>query len=207
MLESLLLLPFVISAFSSHNLEAAYALETQHFIANTDKNIILDVPYFHQINSLTEQGKKENGGSACGPTALAMVLSYEGLNFTLDEVINKLPNNVYVKGVMFYDLAAGPEIFGKKAIEIEQNPTSYYNILKEGKPIVLNVQNYDGVVGHALVIVGMAGYNGKTADALIVHDPLKSSYQSFEYINNNTLKQPAGYSLPIGIIKPFYVED
>ena len=180
-------------------------LNTDKFIQKTESEILLDVPYVNQVDGLEGTSDAWAGGSACGPASLNMVINDKGKTYDLQTIVNRLPTSVYVKGRMFYDLSAGPEYFGFKTTEIEINTKVIYETLAEGNPIVMNIQNYDGITGHAVVIVGMKGFDGTTAKSLIAHDPFKAPYQVFEYINETTLRQESGWITPIGTIKPFYV--
>lgn len=194
---------------------SAFAEKNQNsiFIKNNESEILLDVPFVNQKEDLKNTPDEWAGGSACGPSALTMALKFNGEDTTLYEVANTLPTSVYIKGRMFYNLTKGPEYFGYESVEIDINgetlATDIYNTLKSGNPILLNVQNYDGITGHEVVVVGIKGYNAetKTAKSLIVHDPFRAPYREFEFINPTTLRQPEGWYLSIGILKPFYITN
>lgn len=221
MLNTLAALPLAVTMFTQNRIdvyaknsvrtelyaEKVQAADNSIFIRNTNQEIVLNVPFIHQKDNLKGTDLEWAGGSACGPAAITMALKFNGEDYTLEEVVNKLPTNVYVRGRMFYDLMAGPEQFNYKANEIEINTEQMYKTLKSGNPILLNVQNYDGITGHEVVVVGIRGYNEetKTAKSLIVHDPFRAPYREFEFINSHTLRQPEGYYNPIGIINPFYI--
>lgn len=177
-----------------------------NYILKSDSSIILNVPFVHQIDDLTEQEKTIIRSTACGPAALTMLFKFHGKDTNLSEVISKLPNSVYVKGQRFYNLAKGPEYFSMKAAQIEKSPNDIFEILQKGEPIILNVQNYDGITGHALVIVGMLDFDGEKASALIVHDPYVGPYRQFPYESEEVLRQPEGYLNYLGIMNPFYIE-
>jgi len=173
------------------------------YIANTENTVILKVPYTHQIDDLPENKKDEIGTTACGPATIQMILNYFEDNYTLYQVIEKLPASVYVRGSMFYNLYDGPKQFGYDITKVKNNPENIFQTLKKGQPIILNIQNYDAITGHAVVIVGITEFDGQTAKSLIVHDPYVSAYRNFEYINNWQLNQPEGYTNYIGILEPF----
>lgn len=168
-------------------------------------DISIDAPFVHQIDDLPKDLKPIIRSTACGPAVLAMVLNHQGNNFTLEEIISKLPSSVYVKGDRYYNLMAGPNYFGYTSNKIEKSPKSLFKILNKGFPIILNVQNYDGITGHALVVIGMKGFDGEHAESLIVHDPYRNASREFKYINDNQLQQPEGYINYIGHNAPFYI--
>lgn len=221
MLNTLATLPLAISMLTQNKIdiyaknsvrtkiymEKVQEADNSIFVKNTNQEIVLNVPFIHQKENLKNTNLEWAGGSACGPAAITMALKFNNENYTLEDVINKLPTNVYVKGGMFYDLIAGPEQFNYKANELDINVEQMYKTLKSGNPILLNIQNYDDITGHEVVVVGIKGYNKdtKTAKSLIVHDPFKAPYREFEFVNNHVLKQPEGYYNPIGIINPFYI--
>jgi hypothetical protein len=174
---------------------------------STGETFKLSVPYVNQKENLIGTKYEEIGGSACGPATIAMALQYNNEKTSLETVIDTLPDTVYAKGKMFYDLNSGPEYFGYTAIPLEINMEQIHKTLKNAHPILMNVQNYDGITGHEILVVGMKNYDSttKTAEAIIVHDPFREAYREFKILNNNTLQQPEGYTLPIGILKPFYI--
>ncbi|EKD99905.1 MAG: hypothetical protein ACD_22C00138G0004 [uncultured bacterium] len=195
----------LLSAVITTNTALA-APKPDNFIQNTTEDVVLNVPFIHQVDDLPEDKKAEIRSSACGPSALTMVFNYMGKDLSLYEVIEKLPTSVYIKGSMFYKLNDGPESFGLKAVSFKNSPKAIYDHLKNQKPIVMNVQNYDGITGHAIVVVGIKGFDGTTAKSLVVHDPWTTAYKEYEYVTPSMLKQPEGYNLPIGTIDPFIVE-
>lgn len=187
------------------NTFASAPVEPAPYTISNSQDIVLDVPYVNQKEDLMNTSDAWAGGSACGPAAITMALQYENEIYSLYDVVNALPTNVYVKGRMFYNLSAGPRQFGYVANEINIDTKEIHDVLQMGKPVLMNVQNYDGITGHEIVVVGMLGFDGETAKSLIVHDPFTHGYREYEYINEHTLRQPEGYILPIGIIKPFYI--
>lgn len=198
-----LLLLAATTLTSAGSLPAEYS---NNFQENTTENVVLNVPFVNQKDDLPEDKKAEIVGSACGPASLTMVFKYLGDKTTLYDVISKLPTNVYVKGKMFYNLPGGAKYFDHKATSFKNSPKNIYNQLKKQNPIVMNVQNYNGYTGHAIVVVGIKGYNGERATSLVVHDPWTEGYKEYMYINANTLKQTEGYVLPIGSLDPFIIE-
>ncbi|MCL5411219.1 MAG: C39 family peptidase [Patescibacteria group bacterium] len=166
----------------------------------------LDVPYVNQYNDLPESAKQIIMKSACGPASLAMSFKYLGIETNLMTVINKLPTSVYVKGVQFYDLPSGTKVYDKRAVLVEPTPTGIYEALKNRHPVILNVQNYNGILGHALLVTGIRGYDGKDAKSLIIHDPYVGPNREFTFITGRTLRQPEGFTNYIGTLRPFYVE-
>lgn len=206
MFNALAFLPLIANVLTSTPTALAQSLEkTNKFIQKTESEILLDVPYVNQIEGLKGTSDAWAGGSACGPASLNMVMNDKGKTYDLQTIVNRLPASVYIKGKMFYNLTAGPGFFGFKSTEIEINTKEIYETLADGNPIVMNIQNYDGITGHAVVVVGIKGFDGTTAKSLIAHDPFKAPYQVFEYINETTLRQESGWITPIGTIKPFYV--
>lgn len=201
---TLALLLLAATTFTSANTVSADY--NSNFQENTTENVVLNVPFVHQIKDLPDDKKAEIVGSACGPASLTMVFKYLGDKTTLYEVISKLPNDVYVKGSMFYNLPGGAKYFNHKATSFKNSPKNIYDQLKKQNPVIMNVQNYSGIVGHAIVVVGMKGYDGQKATSLIVHDPWTEAYKEYMYIDNNTLKQTEGYVLRIGSLDPFIIE-
>lgn len=202
MLEKLALLPILIASTTNN---PSTEVINQGFTIKNESSIQIMVPFNHQVDDLDEANKLAVGGTACGPTTLTMVLRHRGVETNVNEVLDKLPTAVYVKHVGFYELYKGSEYFDKASVQINQNPTAIYEALNQGNPVILNIQNYDGLYGHAVVVTGIRGYTGTSAKSLIVHDPFKGPYREFKYINNDTLQQPEGFYNPIGHKKPFYI--
>jgi len=177
--------------------------KTSNFIFFDEENIVLRVPYVHQYEDLPEEYKPVIMKSACGPSALTMLFKYDGIDTDLVEVIDQLPTNVYVKGVQFYNLPKGADLYEFDTEFIGSDATIIYNTLKNEQPIILNIQNYNGIIGHAVVVVGIMGYDGESADYLIIHDPYVGPYRKFIFESPRTLVQPEGYTNYIGTVKPF----
>jgi hypothetical protein len=205
MISSFAMIPFLIHYLSSTPPTEVLRQVSIERRADGNTNIVLEVPFVHQKNDIYSEELAYTGPSACGPAALTMALKSRGEKISLEYVISKLPNSVYIKGDRYYNLPAGAEVFEKEAISIDATPKAFYKTLSKGFPIILNIQNYDGITGHAVVITGMIGFDGENAEALVIHDPFEAPNRLFEYINDTTLKQPEGYINPIGIQKPFYV--
>jgi len=205
MLQSLTIIPFLIYYLTSEPSAEALAKVDFSETEDNDTKISINVPFVHQIENLYTDEQLYVGPTACGPAALTMVLQEEGMNIELADVIEKLPQTVYIKGDRFYDLPSGADIFGKHAQDVEVSPKAFYETLISGTPIILNIQNYDGFTGHAVVVTGMVGFDGEKAEALIVHDPFRGPNREFKYLNDYTLIQPEGYINSIGIQKPFTV--
>lgn len=202
MLKTIAMLPILIASSTTNpDTEVYYSV----FPHNKGDNIQLVVPFNHQVDDLNEEYTNSAGGTACGPTTLTMLFRYNELNIDVNTVIRELPTNIYVKGVGFYDLKAGAEIFNMQATEIEDTPTAIFEALSKGNPVILNIQNYDASYGHAVVVTGIRGYDGENAKALIIHDPFQGPYRRFEYITEKTLQQPEGPTNYIGHKKPFYI--
>jgi hypothetical protein len=153
-------------------------------------NIVLNVPYYHQIKDLNEFGTNYAGNSACGPTALSIMLKNEGMNLDPNDVLAVVPNEVYISKVGFYRIENGPSYFNKEAEMIKFSHKNIYDSLNKGKPVFLNIFNYEGYYGHAVVIVGMRGFDGEKAESLIVHDVWTGPYKEFKFNTNNTLIEP-----------------
>lgn len=175
----------------------------------TEGTLNLEVPYVNQYHDLPKDRQAQIGWTACGPTSLTMSFLYHGVDTNLITVIDKLPSEVYVKGAQFYNLKKGAEIYDFEAVEVEKSARGIYNALKEGYPVIINVQNYMGYVGHGMVVTGIKGFNEETGTAvsLIVHDPTAGPNQEFKFTDPTTLEQPEiGVTNYIGTINPFYIK-
>ena len=170
-------------------------------------NIVLNVPYYHQIKDLNQFGTEYAGNSACGPTALAIMLKNEGMNLDPNDVLSVVPNEVYISKVGFYRIEKGPSFFNKEAEMIKFSHKNIYDALNKGKPVFLNIFNYEGYYGHAVVIVGMRGFDGEKADSLIVHDVWTGPYKEFKFKSENTLIEPGkGFINTINKNNLFYIK-
>jgi hypothetical protein len=170
------------------------------------KDVQLEVPFVHQYDDLPDSAKPIIVKSACGPAALTMSFQSIGVETDLMTVINKLPTSVYIKGVQFYDLPSGAKVYDKKSQVLEPTPAAIYQALRAGHPVIMNVQNYNGILGHALVVTGIRGFDGEKAASLIIHDPYVGPNREFFYQSSKTLRQPEGFTNYIGHVKPFYLE-
>jgi hypothetical protein len=170
------------------------------WVINAGPTVILpNVPYVHEYYSLLNEDPevvKKIWWSACGPASLTMALQYLTVpgTETLWSVIKKLPSDVYIQGDQTYNLTKGAAVFGKKAVSLERSATGIYKALKAGHPVILNVTNYNGSVGHYMVVVGIIGYDGKNARSLIIHDP------GYDDPNGEMLEFP--FTGPTKIIQP-----
>ena len=184
----------------------AETVETVHETL-TDTAVQLRVPYTHQFEDLPEDRQDEIGWTACGPTALTMSFNFHGIDTDLINVIDQLPNDVYIKGSMFYNLPKGADLYDFDTTSIEISAQAFYDTLVAGHPIILNVQNYDGITGHALVVTGIRGFDAETntATSLIVNDPFVEEGREFPFLSTTTLQQPEGWVNYIGTLKPFYI--
>jgi len=205
MITTILTLHLILSALSSYPKGDIPVTKANTTLEEKGASILLDVPFIHQIDNLPDELKPIIKTTACGPSALAMVLNYYGNSYSLEEIISRLPESVYIKGDRYYDLMDGPKLFGYTSIKTGNSPKDIFETLSDGHPIILNIQNYDGITGHALVVTGVKEFDGEHAKSLIAHDPYRNSNREFEYINDNQLRQPEGYINYIGHNPPFYI--
>lgn len=187
----------VISMFSWH---FAQAQESQKL------NILLKVPFFHQYNDLSDEMKNYALKTACGPTAASIMLQAEGIKVDPNDVLAVLPTSIYQPKVGFYRMQDFAPYFSKEAVMIEFSHKNIYDALNMGKPVFINVKNYDSGYGHAMVIVGMNGFDGEKADSLIIHDVWVGPYREFKFISYNTLRQPEGQTNYINESMLFYIK-
>jgi hypothetical protein len=169
-------------------------------------NILLNVPYFHQVRDLTEKNKQIAENTACGPTVAAIMLQNDGMNVDVNDVLAIVPNYVYQPRVGFYRMDKFAPYFNKEAVLIDFSHKNIYDALNQGKAVFLNVKNYDGSYGHALAIVGMKGFDGEKAESLIIHDVWVGPYREFKFTSNDTLEQPEGYTNYINKSLLFYIK-
>lgn len=171
-------------------------------------NIILNVPYYNQLKDLNELSSDYAGATACGPTALAIMLKNEGMNVDVNDILAVVPNEVYVPKVGFYRIEKGSTYFNKESVKVDFSHKNIYNALNMGKPVFLNVKNYEGSYGHAVVIVGMRGFDGEKAESLIIHDVWTGPYKEFKFNTYNTLIEPGtnGYTNYINEANLFYIK-
>jgi len=87
---------------------------------------------------------------------------------TLISVIESLPTSVYVKGRMFLQTQRGSLAILAITTESFKHSQSYLRELKTGNPVIPHVQNYNGITGHAIVVVGIRDFDGEKARALVV---------------------------------------
>jgi len=187
----------VISMFISGT---AYAAEEQKL------NILLNVPFFNQYTDLSDYNKELAQKTACGPTAAAIMLQNEGMKVDVNDVLAILPNSIYQPKVGFYQMDQFAPYFNKEAVKIEFSHKNIYDTLNKGKVIFLNVKNYDSGYGHAMVIVGMKGFDGEKAESLITHDVFVGPYREFKFVGSDTLRQPEGQINYINKSLMFYIK-
>ncbi len=179
-------LAFLVTAFNFFYFLSFPALSKE----DEKLNIVLNVPYYHQIKDLNEFGTNYAANSACGPTAVAIMLKNEGMNLDPNDVLAVVPNEVYISKVGFYRIEKGPSYFNKESEMVKFSHKNIYEALNKGKPVFLNIFNYEGYYGHAVVVVGMRGFDGEKAESLIVHDVWTGPYKEFKFNTNNTLIEP-----------------
>jgi hypothetical protein len=187
-------------AISMLTSSVAFAAEGQKL------NILLNVPFFHQYNTLSDYNKQLAEKTACGPTAAAIMLQNEGMNVDVNDVLAIIPNNVYQPKVGFYQMDKFAPYFNKEAVKVEFSHKNIYDVLNQGKVLFLNVKNYDSGYGHAMVIVGMKGFDGERADSLIIHDVWVGPYREFKFNSYDTLVQPEGQVNYINKSLLFYIK-
>lgn len=99
--------------------------------------------------------------SGCGPTSVAMVLSFYGKNITPDVAAKySLAHGYRVEGGTSGALAcAMAKEYGLQCEDIGQNFNQAWSILKNGQPLILSVKGPSRFtsVGHFLVLTGMQG--------------------------------------------------
>lgn len=160
-------------------------------------NILIKAPYFNQISDLSDRNKEYAGGTACGPTSLAIMLSHAGVKVDPNDTLKVLPLNVYIPRVGFVDIKAGASYFNKTSVDIEFSHKNIYETLDQGHPVFINLFNYDSGYKHGAVIVGMKGFNGEKADSLIIHDVWTEAYQEFKFNTVDTLIEPKNGNMNI----------
>lgn len=186
-----------ISMFSWH---FAHAQEAQKL------NILLKVPFFHQYNDLTEENKAYALKTACGPTAASILLQAEGVKVDPNDLLAILPTSIYQPKVGFYRMQDFAPYFNKEAVMMEFSHKNIYDVLNTGKPVFINIKNYDSGYGHAMIIVGMNGFDGQKAESLIAHDVFVGPYREFKFLSNDTLLQPEGQTNYINKSMLFYIK-
>lgn len=138
----------------------------------------MGIPLFYQWDSrwgADEYGYGTMAGKACGPTALAMVVSYlTGKAVYPNDIVDKIGNKYYVSGsgtdwTMFEEVA--PD-YGCKATKYAKiNAEGIVNALKENKPVIVSASGYGTTQaftggGHFMVLRGLTK-DGK----ILVNDP------------------------------------
>lgn len=186
-----------ISMFSWH---IAHAQEAQKL------NILLKVPFFHQYDDLNPQMKEYALKTACGPTAASIMLQADGVKVDPNDLLAILPTSIYQPKVGFYRMQDFAPYFNKEAVMLEYSHKNIFETLNMGKPVFINVKNYDSGYGHAMIIVGMAGYDGERAESLITHDVFVGPYREFKFLSYDTLLQPEGQTNYINKSMLFYIK-
>jgi len=176
--------------------------------AQEDKklNILVKTPFFHQYNDLTESNKDYAQKTACGPTAVAIMLQNEGVKVDPNDLLAILPTSIYQPRVGFYKMQEFAPYFEKEVQMVEFSHKKIYEVLDKGKTLFLNIKNYDSGYGHAMVIVGMKGFDGEKAESLIAHDVFVGPYREFKFLSNTTLRQPEGQTNYINTSMLFYIK-
>jgi hypothetical protein len=190
----------ILVAISMFTSSVAFAAEGQKL------NILLNVPFFHQYDSLSDYNKQLAQKTACGPTAAAIMLQNEGMNVDVNDVLAIIPNSIYQPKVGFYQMDQFAPYFNKEAVMMEYSHKNIYETLNQGKVVFLNVKNYDSGYGHAMVIVGMRGFDGQKAESLITHDVFVGPYREFKFVSYDTLRQPEGQVNYINKSLMFYIK-
>jgi uncharacterized protein YvpB len=172
---------------------------------NKKINILLKVPFFHQYNDLTEKNKDYALKTACGPTAASIMLQADGVKVDPNDLLAILPTSIYQPKVGFYKMQDFAPYFNKEAVMMDFSHKNIYDVLNTGKPVFINIKNYDSGYGHAMVIVGMKGFDGQKAESLIAHDVFVGPYREFKFLSNDTLRQPEGQTNYINKAMLFYI--
>lgn len=176
--------------------------------AQEDKklNILVKTPFFHQYNDLSESNKEYAQKTACGPTAVAIMLQNEGVKVDPNDLLAILPTSIYQPRVGFYKMQDFAAYFEKEVQMVEFSHKNIYDALDRGKTLFINIKNYDSGYGHAMVIVGMKGFDGEKAESLIAHDVFVGPYREFKFLSNTTLRQPEGQTNYINTSMLFYIK-
>ena len=77
MMETLAILPLIISSLTSQPVEADLVA------LNTQMDVQLVVPFTHQVSDLSEESKALISNTACGTASLTMAFDYLGSELTL----------------------------------------------------------------------------------------------------------------------------
>lgn len=131
-----------------------------------------NIPYFLQWDRRwgnTEYADGNLGINGCGPTCLAMVVS--GLNKDVDinpVSLSKFQDQKYIQsgGTTWDYFREVPNNYGIKVKELSTDKNIYFNELKNGRPIIVNVKAGDFTsMGHYIVLVGVEN------DYIVINDP------------------------------------
>jgi len=160
-------------------------------------NILIKAPYFNQITDLSDKNLEYAGGTACGPTSLAIMLKYSGLDVDPNDVLKMVPLEVYIPKLGFVDIKAGASYFNREAVDIEFSHKNIYKTLDQGHPVFINIFNYDSGYKHGAVIVGLKNFDGEKAESLVIHDVWTKGYQEFKFHTNDTLVEPGNGNINV----------
>jgi hypothetical protein len=177
-----------------------------HAQEDKKQNILVKTPFFHQYNDLSESNKEYAQKTACGPTAVAIMLQNEGIKVDPNDLLAILPTSIYQPRVGFYKMQDFAAYFEKEVQMVEFSHKNIYEALDRGKTLFINIKNYDSGYGHAMVIVGMKGLDGEKAESLIAHDVFVGPYREFKFLSNTTLRQPEGQTNYINTSMLFYIK-
>jgi len=127
--------------------------------------VYIDVPKRTQFDPAN--GKYQN--SWCGPTSLAMVYDYYGINKTTVKVA-KTVYNKNVGGTYYMDIVkdARKNGFPNTTVKFNKGFSYLKKNLEQGRPVIVGVE-VAWKSGHYMVVVGMKG------DKIIVNDPGRSA--------------------------------
>ncbi len=140
----------------------------------TDEEVSDGMPYLFQWDErwgFSDYGENVVGFSGCGPTCMAMILSY--FNGDKDITPGELSDYAMVQGYYLFGtgtkwsfMTDAPAAFGVVSRQITGDINELYDELKKGNPAIVSVGNgHFTETGHFIVLAGLS--NGK----VVVHDP------------------------------------
>lgn len=153
--------------------------EPEDYIPDPEaEEVILNVPAYYQDDYHDRYGGGTIASSGCGPTCLAMVVSYtSGSHITPPDVASWAGNKYYVPGVgsswsLFYNGAAN---YGAHCSSISRNADTIMEAISSGRPVIASMGPGTFTKGgHFIVIIGF------TKDGFfIVNDPNKGNVQKY----------------------------
>lgn len=142
------------------------------------EEIILNVPAYYQDDYHDEYGGGTIAAKGCGPTCLAMIVSYTtGTRITPPEVAAWAGDTYYVPGAgsswsLFYE---GAKHYGTTCQRIGKNADLIVSAIMSGRPVIASMGPGTFTKGgHFIVIIGFTkdGY-------FIVNDPNKGNVQKY----------------------------